>query len=536
MINKKVLGLVDDYKVYLIGVISFQVLTLVVHIGIVTSLLNVLMGGSVTTLIVLLLVKMLMSFGQNRARFKLSVQVKTNLRSKLFDKMGEVVINKSEMAQLTGEAVEHIDLYMSQYLPQFFYSMIAPLILFLYIAQMHLGVALVLLLMVPLIPMSIVFVQKFAKRLLDKHYTQYLGMGVSFIEGVEGLSTLKMYDVDDVWQDKMDQEAEQFRKSTMRVLLMQLNSISVMDLLAYGGAGIAILIIAGAFAKGNINISEAMVMVFLSAEYFIPMRLLGSFFHVSMNGVSAADKMSDYLLQEKIEVEGVETVELDLRDINYSYGDKQVLYELDFNVKQGEFIGIAGMSGCGKSTLMNLLTRRINHDYKVYSKSYLLDHSVYLDYQSSLFSGTLRDNLKMGKHDATDTELQELLITLNLNGLDLDYVIDPNSSNLSGGQKQRIGLARCILKDPEIYFLDEVMSQVDSESEAMMMDIITKLHKAGKTIVMISHRYLNLETCDRILMMDQGHIIEEGSFKELLGLEGKFWDIYNMQEKGFEVI
>lgn len=516
MINQIVLSLVADIKAKIIMVVFVQMLSLVCHILIVFEVVKVIETKMIDyKLILLLCIKGVLVFLLAQIRNRLSNENKEYLRSQVFDKMEEGVLEKNEMIQLSGESIEHIDMYVSQYLPQFFYAMSAPIILFIVIAQMNLGVGIVLLVLVPMIPMSIVFVQRFAKKLLATHYGAYLNLGSRFIERVEGLSTLVLYDIDDLEQEVMEQEAESFRRSMMRVLLMQLNSISVMDFFAYGGAGIACILIVSAYHSGSVSLSQSLIMVFLAAEYFIPMRILGSFFHVSMNGVSAAELMRKYFDTQFDVQEGFALKELEVSNLDFNYGSKQVLQNVNFSIKQGKWLGIAGVSGCGKSTLMNILRGNLQSEVKGFSKEYLIHNTGFLSSDPVIFKGTLRNNLKMGKK-IDDAYLYELLDDLNLGGFDLDYLIDPNASNLSGGQKQRIAFGRLLIKDPDLYFLDEFTSAVDFESESVMFRILEMLHKEGKSIVMISHRFANFKYCDEVTVLKDGSVSGVGTYETLL--------------------
>lgn len=528
MINKKVLSLVDGYKPKVMMLYGLEIVTLLANIGLIHRVVRMIfVGVSLGSFIMVLALKMLLVLMGILARNALSRYVKEELRMTLFAKMQEGVLDKGLMSQMISEGVEQVDLYYSNYLPQFFYALSAPVVLFMVIFRMRPSVGLVLLMMVPLIPVSIIFVQKFAKKLLTKHYGQYLNMGSQFIESMEGLTTLKMYDLDAKEQIAIDQGAEGFRKTTMRVLLMQLNSISVMDLIAYGGAGIAVIMVVSAYAKGLIGLDEGIIMILLSAEYFIPMRLLGSYFHVSMNGVAAGLQMVEYLEMDSLE--SMESDVIHLKGLNFSYGDKEVLKDVDFKVEQGEWVGIAGVSGCGKSTLMKLLTRQINHDIAVYSDKKLIDDCVFMDYETILFKGSLRDNLLMANQDSSEGEMRSILDRLKLGDISLDCIIDPNASNLSGGQKQRIALARALLKNADVYFFDEITSAVDGESEAVMMDMIKELHRDGKTIVMISHRLSNLKASDRLYYMNQGSVGASGTFDKVLEANSEFNKLYMSQ-------
>lgn len=425
------------------------------------------------TLAVVVVVRSLMSLLNSKLSFEASKQVKARLRTMVYEKMMRLgssykeYFQTSEVVQITTEGVEQLEIYFGKYMPQFFYSMLAPVTLFVIVGTMSLKVAVVLLICVPLIPLSIVAVQKFAKKMLAKYWGTYTEMGNSFLECLQGLTTLKIYQADERYAKRMDEEAEKFRKVTMRVLIMQLNSISTMDLVAYGGAAVGIILSILEYQKGVIGLAQCFFIIMISAEFFLPLRLLGSFFHIAMNGNAAADKifrlvdLEEDQGEKSAEMEG-ESDEIAFSNVSFSYeAKKKVLEGISFRAGHG-LTALVGKSGCGKSTTTLLLMgdRRADEG-QIFIGDMPIDKMdlkalrrkiTRIRHDSYLFAGTIRENLLMGEEDATETQMKEALREVNL--LDfveksggLDFVLLEKASNLSGGQKQRLSLARALLYD-----------------------------------------------------------------------------------------
>ncbi|MDU6249883.1 MAG: ABC transporter ATP-binding protein/permease, partial [Paeniclostridium sordellii] len=406
-------------------------------------------------------------------------------------------VSTSSIVQISVDGVEALEVYFGRYLPQLFYSLLAPLTLFLVIAPINFKAAIILLICVPLIPISIAAVMKFAKKLLSKYWGIYTNLGDSFLENLQGLTTLKIFDLDEEKNNEMNKEAETFRKITMKVLSMQLNSIIIMDIIAFGGAAIGILIAISEFGKGNITMGQTIIIILLSSEFFIPMRLLGSFFHVAMNGIAAADKIFN-LLDTKVEKEKELPVELtnklknisiSISDVDFSYDkERTVLNNLNIEIKNKSMVALVGESGCGKSTITNLLLKLNKPDKgniilnginlndipfdELRKKVSFISHSSYI------FNSTIEENLRMGKLDASEEEMYRALKLANLYEFvinlekKLQTPVGENGSFLSGGQKQRLALARMILTNSEVYIFDEATSNVDVESEDSILEAI----------------------------------------------------------------
>ena len=502
MINKKIMALVSDIKVRIVSNVVVQLLLLLVNISIYVILIKILFEGvdgkRVGYFIIILIIRLILNYVQIMSRQAISSHAKLELKKVAFILMKSKVLSQSEKIQLSTEGIEQLDLYYSKYVPQFFYSMLAPMILFITVSILDYRIALVLLICVPLIPLSIVLVQKFAKRLLDKYWGMYTNMGDTFLEGVKGITTLVSFKADEFYQDKMDQEAEHFRTATMRVLMMQLNSISMMDLVAYGGSALAVLLSVRFYSTGSLAIASALFIIIISSEFFIPMRLLGSYFHIAMNGVSAGEKIFDQ--SRTVETNHEKTNALSA--FNLSIDDSTILQDINFKISDGEFVGVVGHSGCGKSSLL----RCINDHF---------DDSVLLKHDAHIFKGSIRTNLLMGDDTVEDERLYLLLNSLRLD-MSLDDEVLANASNLSGGERQRLAYIRTILSEKRLYLFDEISSSIDRVSEKLLLDGIEKLRQTGSSIVMVSHRMRNIKKADRIIVMDQGQFVAEGKHDSLM--------------------
>ena len=495
-----------------------------------------------------------MSYLNSRYSFQASKVVKERLRTLVYEKLMRLgssyrkEFQTSEVVQISTEGVEQLEIYFGKYVPQFFYSMLAPITLFVIVGTMNLKVAVVLLVCVPLIPVSIVAVQKFAKKMLAKYWGTYTELGDSFLECLQGLTTLKIYQADERYAQKMDEESEKFRKVTMRVLIMQLNSISIMDLVAYGGAAAGIILSILEYKSHGIDLAQCFFIIMISAEFFLPLRLLGSFFHIAMNGNAAADKIFRLIdLEEEPVKEAVNDISVEkgifLEKVGFAYEPGEtILQDITIEAKRG-LTALVGESGCGKSTITALIMGeqkpqqgRIQIggvEQSQISSENLRKRITRIRHDSYLFAGTIRENLKMGKENATEEEMCAALKQVNLlefvteNG-GLDYVLLEKASNLSGGQKQRLALARALLHNSDIYIFDEATSNVDVESENDIMEVVKELAKT-KTVLLISHRLANVVAADRIYVLKEGKVIEQGQHEELYRQQGYYQKLFQQQ-------
>ena len=497
-----------------------------------------------------------------QASYFASTRVKHELRSLIYRKLAGMPLNQvnqqstSSIIQVASEGVEQLEIYFGRYLPQLFYSLLAPLTLFFFLVFFNAPTALILLVCVPLIPMSIIAVNKIAKKLLAKYWTIYVGLGSSFLDNLQGLVTLKIYQDDGYKAKQMDAEAEQFRTITMKVLTMQLNSVSLMDLLAYGGAAVGILTALLQYQEAQISIFGVILFILLASEFFIPLRLLGSFFHVAMNGKAASDKIFTLLdtpveaQQSAVAFAAKNNVQVEIKNLHFAYSaEKPAIQGLDLTIQPNQLTVFVGKSGCGKSTLVSLLMGFYKpqqgeilfngqNAFEIDRTSFYQNVSL-VSHSSYVFKGLLRDNMLMAKTGATDEQIYQCLEQVNLanfvreNG-GLDMPLLSRGTNLSGGQIQRLALARALLHDAQVYIFDEATSNIDVESEEVILQFIQQF-KQHKTIVMISHRLANAVNADCIYVLDKGKLIEQGTHSALMAEQGAYAEMFQ-QQKSLEQI
>lgn len=567
MIKTRLVGLLSHAKKYIVYTIFWQWISLLAQVLAVFSIANLLehvvnddvtISGIEQTILILALVVIVRFMCERltaRSSYLACVDVKRILREKIYEKMLRLgasyseQVSSSEVVQVSTEGVEQLETYFGKYLPQLFYSLIAPLTLFFILCRVSLKASVILLICVPLIPVSIVVVQKVAKRLLSNYWSVYTGLGDSFLENLQGLTTLKIYQADQIKADQMDAESQRFRRITMKVLTMQLNSTSVMDIIAYGGAAIGMGVAVSEFLKGNISMAGTLCIVLLASEFFLPLRLLGSFFHIAMNGMAASDKIFKILdlpepqVGEKTLPEGALDIRLD--DVHFSYeADREILKGVKLDLQAGSFVSLVGESGCGKSTIAGLLAAK-NRGYtgeitigkislSKINEENLMKHVVLVRHNSYLFKGTVEENLKMAKPDATKEEMENVLQKVNLLGFlqtqdGLQTKLQEKAGNLSGGQCQRLAIARALLRsDSAIYIFDEAASNIDVESEELIMNVIHELAKT-KTVLLISHRLANVVKSDKIYFLKDGKIKERGTHEELMKANGEYRHLYDSQ-------
>lgn len=575
MIKKRLLEIVPESKKYIAMNVLFQWLGMccnIVMMYTIACLLNSLLlqqtisfRHSALIMILAVGIRIACIKATHTASYHASENVKKVLRGKLYEKLLKLGasytehVSTAEVVQLAGEGVEQLETYFGQYMPQFFYAFLAPVTLFFAIRPISVKVAVVLLVCVPLIPVSIVIVQKVAKRLLKNYWGQYAQLADHFLENLQGLTTLKIYQADEERHRQMNEDAEHFRKITMKVLTMQLNSIIVMDLVAYGGAALGILLAVHGYVQKDITFNGCLVIILLSADFFLPMRQLGSFFHVAMNGMTASDKIFAILdlPEESGNVSVQDAYGISLQNLHCGYTEeKEILHGIDMDIPEGSFISIVGESGCGKSTIAGILMCR-NKGYtgsvtiggtelSKASEKDVMERMTLVSHNSYLFKGTVKENLLLGNPHATDEDLWEVLERVKLKAFvmvseeGLNMPVLEGGANLSGGQRQRLALARGILHDSKVYIFDEATSNIDVESENDLMGLILSMAKdtqSKKTVLLISHRLANVIRSDRIYVLDHGNLVQAGTHEALIKTQGTYktlWDEQHSLESLYE--
>ena len=565
MINKRLIGTVKESKKYIAGNVICQWISLAANITMMAAVAKMLqnlyegadshIGLTAIIAAVAVIVRFICATTASRMSYLSSKAVKKTLREMIYRKLLRLgssykeQANTTEVVQVAVEGVDQLETYFGAYLPQLFFAMLAPLTLFGVLSFVNLPSALVLLVCVPLIPVTIVLIQRWAKKLLARYWGRYTALGDTFLENLQGLTTSKIYQADAFKHREMNEQSEHFRRITMKVLTMQLNSITVMDLIAYGGAALGVILAVIQLRTGRVELDGCILIILLAADFFLPMRLLGSFFHIAMNGMAASDKIFRLLDLPEPErktaaVPGDCTIVC--KDICFYYEkDREILHDVELTFPKGSFTAIAGESGCGKSTLVAILTGR-NRGYSgsvtlggislsEISEESLMKSITCIGHRSHLFKGTVRENLRMACPQAEDAALWQVLERVKLGDFlrsehGLDTMLQENAGNLSGGQRQRLALARALLHDSPVYIFDEATSNIDVESENEIMARIHELART-KTVILISHRLANMAGADNICVLDKGHIAEQGDHRTLLARNGVYARLWNAQQE-----
>ena len=565
MFDKELIRLIGAHKKYVIYSVLLMILGMLANIGITASIcwaVYLLIEKQpalsyiypAITAIVAILVRYIASRLTGDLKDVLGRKVKKDLRARTYDKILRLGVKSTDgmsmagLTQVSMEGIEQLDLYYSTYLPQFFFSMIAPFILFAICVGIDWRTSLVLLACVPLIPVSIVAVSKYAKKIFAKYWGKYTSMGDGFLDSVQGLKELKIFRADAARQVRMNESAEEFRKITMKVLVMQLASTTIMDLVAFGGAGAGIALSVVGLMNGWLAPASALFLVLVAVEFFLPLRALGSAFHVAMNGASAGKKIIS-LLNQPDPVWGekdVEGRELALENVTFSYDKKRdVLKDVTMNFLEKGMTAIVGESGCGKSTVVNLLIGARRPDkgrvliggekLENVSRTAYYSRLASVSYNTYIFNDTVRANFELAKKGVTDEEIFAALEKVNLSSFikengGLDKVITEDANNISGGQKQRLALAVNLVADKDIYVFDEATSNIDVDSEAVIMKNIKEM-SAKKSVIVISHRLANVVPADNIYFMRDGQVIESGSHSQLMARKGEYAKLFNVQKQ-----
>ena len=569
MIDKKLLALLGHNKKYIFYAVGLMIVGLFANLAITASICYAIQyaaeytssGSNAQGFIlpaVIVIIAMTIRYVTSRSigdlKDTLGRNVKKDLRQKIYDKIIKLGVRTTDnmsmagLTQLSMEGVEQLDLYYSAYIPQFFYAMIAPIILFIVTVRINWAVALVLLACVPLVPMSIIAVSRYAKKIFAKYWGKYTSMGDSFLDSVQGLKELKIFQADAAQNIKMNETSEEFRKITMKVLVMQLASTTIMDMVAYGGAGLGIALTIHAVVNGSLSAYAALFLILVAVDFFLPLRAFGSAFHIAMNGASAGNKILSLLAQPD-PVWGSETVDstgITVQDVTFSYdGTRDVLKHASMNFGSTGMCAIVGESGSGKSTVVNLLLGAYhpqqgsiligNKPLETLSRESYYSHISVVSYNTYVFNETIRQNFMLAKADVKEDEIFSALKKVNLYDFiveneGLDKVITEDAANISGGQKQRLALAINLVANKDIYIFDEATSNIDIESEAIIMNNIKELSR-DKSVIVISHRLANVIAADTIYYIEDGEVKEYGTHNNLMNMHEGYAKLYTTQKR-----
>ena len=566
MFDKRLFSLVPGVMRHIAGNVALQWLALLANVVLFVSvgrlLQSVLTGGAtgidlartLLVAVVAVAVRLVCQAQATKQGLAASALAKQRVRTLVYDKLVRMgpsyreTVATSEATQLCVEGIEQLEAYFGSYLPQLFYSLIASVTLFFCLAPLCTPAAVVLLCCVPLIPISLMAVMKIAKRIMGDYWHSYTDLGALFLESIQGLTTLKVFRADEERHRRMNEEAEKFRKATMRLLTMQLNSVIVMDIFAFAGAAAGIVVMLNSYAVGTVTFAGAFAFVFLAADFFIPLRTLGSFFHTATGGMAAAERMYRIIDAPEpacgTQAVTCTSVGIECRNVSYSYdGTRTVLQNADFTARPGGFVGITGASGSGKSTLAGILTgANLSYtgsvtiggiDLRDISAESLRDTVTYVGFRGFLFAGTVRSNLLMARAGANDDELWEALSRCRIDDFvrrsgGLDAPVSAEGTNLSGGQRQRLAMARALLHDTPVYIFDEATSNIDADSEASIIDAVAELART-KTVVMVSHRLAALRGCDKVYVFEAGRVVQTGTHEELAKQDGPYASLWARQ-------
>lgn len=496
--------------------------------------------------------------------FQLSQTVKNELRFRFLKKIIKIgptyhqKMPTSKILQLGGDGVEQLQTYYAGFMPQLFFSILATLTMAGIVAFINVKTAAVLLLFSPLIPLVIYKGLSVAKKILGRYWKSYFDLGHVFADSIHGLSVAKIYGADGYKQEKMNLQAEDFRIKTMKLLRMQLNSINVMDIVAFGGLAAGIVTALLQLQKGNVHLfgmenapgmMGVIFIILVCYDFFVPLRILGSLFHVAMNGIFASTFISSFLQlpDEDLGTKKIssENLDIELRNMSFSFTEKDFLKDLNMSFPQKKMTSIIGKSGCGKSTIVSLISGIVsgykgsitigNIENREIPAASRMQHIVTVTHNPYFFKGSVRENLHMAQSDASDQELLDVLKEVNLldfilaqNGL--DTLLTENAENFSGGQKQRLAIARALLTDAEVFIFDEATSNIEAESEAIILNLIQQM-KQQKTIIMISHRLTNMVDSDQIYFMENGKVTEQGTHENLISAGGSYARLYRYQKE-----
>ena len=561
MFNKKLFNELKSEKIQILKLLLIKIIQMATNVVMVfligksiESIINSNFSGSKFIFFMLFLIGINIFLIKIEASvsYKASYRIKNTLRERLMKKVFSFKmeygskISISEVINLGVEGIEQLNLFYSALLPQLLFSLIGPLILFFILSFLNFKIAITMLLLIPLIPIAIMMVQKLAKKVVKTYWKSYTKLSEVFIDFLYGLTSLEIFNADEEYNDLLNDKAEDFRSKTMKLLMMQLNNITVLDLISYAGSALGIILSIFYYSKNQLSIFAAFSFILLSQEFFLPLRRLGALFHVAMNGITAANSLFEILEIESIEdFEDVikdEKVDIEIRNLNFSYGEKEILKDLNMKIKSKKITAIVGESGCGKSTLAKLVGGfQRNYDGEIFynglseiSNDYLNENIMLVDNNPYFFKESLRYNLKIANKNADDKKLVEILEEVGLysyfkNIGGLDSILESAGNNLSGGQKQRLAIGRVLLKEPKILILDESISNIDKESEDLILKLIQKL-KEKMTIILITHRLNTVIHADYIYYLDNKKVAEEGNFEEINKRE-LFSSIYRYQRE-----
>lgn len=566
MIEKQLFRFCGNTKKYIMLAVMTNCFRLIANIGfsflLAYLLSNVLQGNTdlpygmiLAAMAILILLRQLCIREVNKRNQQVVGEVKHNLRKAVYGKVLRLgntyqeTLTTQEIVHLGVEGVEQLENYFGGYLTQFYYCFSSAIILFAVVAPLNFWAALIMFLLAPIIPISLQGMLGMIKRIQKDYWDSYADVGNLFLDSIQGLTTLKIFEADKKRAEEMETISEKFRIYTMKLLGSQLNSMAVIDWFAYGGAAAGIIIAINQYAKGNVSLFGIIVIILLAAEFFVPMRVLTSLFHVAMTGVTAGDTMLAFMDREEPKRDGNKLLDQDpsveVKNLTYTYKDgTTALKGINMTIESGQMTAIVGPSGCGKSTLASILSGQFQAErgfiyldgteFYQFAAEEVTTKITRITHDGHLFIGSVRANLRMGNENATDEEMIVALDKVSMWGHlktmeGLDTVLLSGGKNLSGGQAQRISLARALIHQSQIFIFDEATSNIDVESEEIILRVIEDIAKTN-TVIYISHRLQSIKNADQIYVMDQGVIVEDGKHADLLKNQGLYHKLFTEQE------
>lgn len=497
-------------------------------------------------------------FIQGELEYRSQAAARSSIRQKLFTKTMSLdagyieKIGPNSAITSAVDGVEQMQVYYSVYLPSLIFSVIAPIYLFTKIYPSSFLIACILLVVsFVLLPLHNIFRYRIEK-LRKSYWVSLEDMTGYYLDGIRGLSTLKLFDQSDKHAEVLGEKADYLNHQINEFMKVNFTSFLVTEGIIYITLFICVLIAVTGLSNQAMELSSVLMILLLGYSYFGSIRQLMSATHDALTAVSAASRAEEILAVKtaEIEQEGKHNMSQDsivLEDVSFSYeGRKEVLHHVNIKIEKSKITALVGLSGCGKSTVASMLMKFIypssgavylnGKDYACMNRKEIGEYIVMVPQTVNLFSDTIRNNLLLANPSATDEKLWQVLREVSLDkhirrmSEGLDTMVSESGSNLSGGQKQMMGIARALLTDAEYIIFDEATSAVDPESEKIIWQCIEKLSKK-RTLIIISHRLSAIRHADQIIVLQAGVVEEVGNHEELMKKHGLYRTLVEEQNE-----
>lgn len=497
-------------------------------------------------------------FIQGELEYRSQAAARSSIRQKLFTKTMSLdagyieKIGPNSAITSAVDGVEQMQVYYSVYLPSLIFSVIAPIYLFTKIYPSSFLIACILLVVsFVLLPLHNIFRYRIEK-LRKSYWVSLEDMTGYYLDGIRGLSTLKLFNQSDKHAEVLGEKADYLNHQINEFMKVNFTSFLVTEGIIYITLFICVLIAVTGLSNQAMKLSSVLMILLLGYSYFGSIRQLMSATHDALTAVSAASRAEEILAVKtaEIEQEGKHNMSQDsivLEDVSFSYeGRKEVLHHVNIKIEKSKITALVGLSGCGKSTVASMLMKFIypssgavylnGKDYACMNRKEIGEYIVMVPQTVNLFSDTIRNNLLLANPSATDEKLWQVLREVSLDkhirrmSEGLDTMVSESGSNLSGGQKQMMGIARALLTDAEYIIFDEATSAVDPESEKIIWQCIEKLSKK-RTLIIISHRLSAIRHADQIIVLQAGVVEEVGNHEELMKKHGLYRTLVEEQNE-----